>query len=35
MNRGVRALVLGNWKMNLDFVEAVHLTQQLTVLLKN
>lgn len=35
MNRGVRPLVLGNWKMNLDFVEAVHLTQQLTVLLKN
>ncbi|HUX04533.1 MAG TPA: triose-phosphate isomerase [Acidimicrobiales bacterium] len=35
MKRGVRPLVLGNWKMNLDFVEAVHLTQQLTVLLKN
>ena len=30
-----RPLVIGNWKMNLDFVEAVHLTQQLSVLLKN
>jgi triosephosphate isomerase len=28
-------LVIGNWKMNLDFVEALHLTQQLGVLLKN
>lgn len=30
-----RPLVIGNWKMNLDFVEAVHLAQQLSVLLKN
>jgi triosephosphate isomerase len=30
-----RPLVIGNWKMNLDFVEALHLTQQLGVLLKN
>jgi len=28
-------LVIGNWKMNLDYVEAVHLGQQLGVLLKN
>ncbi|HUY43839.1 MAG TPA: triose-phosphate isomerase [Acidimicrobiales bacterium] len=30
-----RALVVGNWKMNLDFVEAVHLTQQIGVLLRH
>ena len=30
-----KPLVIGNWKMNLDFVEAVHLSQQLGVLLKN
>ena len=30
-----RPLVIGNWKMNLDFVEAVHLGQQIGVLLKN
>ena len=30
-----RPLVMGNWKMNLDFVEAVHLTQQIGVILKN
>ena len=30
-----RPLVVGNWKMNLDFVEAVHLSQQIGVLLKN
>jgi triosephosphate isomerase (TIM) len=29
-----RALVVGNWKMNLDHVEAIHLTQQLGVLLR-
>ncbi len=28
-----RALIVGNWKMNLDHVEAVHLTQQLAVIL--
>jgi hypothetical protein len=28
-------LVIGNWKMNLDFVEAVHLGQQIGVILKN
>ena len=30
-----KPLVIGNWKMNLDFVEAVHLGQQIGVLLKN
>lgn len=30
-----KPLVVGNWKMNLDFVEAVHLGQQLGVMLKN
>ncbi|MGD0054282.1 MAG: triose-phosphate isomerase [Acidimicrobiales bacterium] len=30
-----RALVIGNWKMNLDFVEALHLGQQIGVILKN
>ena len=30
-----RALVIGNWKMNLDFVDALHLVQQLGVLVKN
>jgi triosephosphate isomerase len=30
-----RPLVIGNWKMNLDLVEAVHLGQQLGVMLKN
>jgi triosephosphate isomerase len=30
-----RLLVIGNWKMNLDFVEAVHLGQQIGVILKN
>ena len=30
-----RPLVIGNWKMNLDFVEAVHLIQQIGVVLKN
>ena len=30
-----RPLVIGNWKMNLDYVEAVHLTQQIGVILKN
>jgi triosephosphate isomerase len=31
----LKPLVIGNWKMNLDFVESVHLGQQLGVLLKN
>jgi len=31
----IKPLVIGNWKMNLDFVEAVHLGQQIGVLLKN
>ena len=31
----LKPLVIGNWKMNLDFVEAVHLGQQIGVLLKN
>src|SRR5271170_3525321 len=30
-----RPLVMGNWKMNLDFVEGLHLVQQLGVLLKS
>ena len=30
-----RALVVGNWKMNLDFVEAVHLIQQIGVVLRH
>lgn len=30
----MRPLVAGNWKMNKDFVEAVHLVQQLGVLLR-
>lgn len=30
-----RPLVIGNWKMNLDFVEALHLVQQLGVMLKS
>jgi len=30
-----RPLVIGNWKMNLDFVEGLHLVQQLGVLMKN
>ena len=30
-----RPLVIGNWKMNLDYVEAVHLIQQIGVVLKN
>jgi triosephosphate isomerase len=30
-----RPLVIGNWKMNLDYVEAVHLMQQIGVILKN
>ncbi len=30
-----RGLVIGNWKMNLDHVEAVHLTQQLVSVLAN
>jgi triosephosphate isomerase (TIM) len=30
----VRPVVAGNWKMNKDFVEAVHLTQQLGVMLR-
>ena len=29
-----RALVVGNWKMNLDYVESIHLVQQLGVLLR-
>ncbi len=35
MSEKKRPLVIGNWKMNLDFVEAVHLGQQIGVLLKN
>lgn len=31
----MKPLVIGNWKMNLDYVESVHLSQQLAVLLKN
>jgi triosephosphate isomerase len=35
MSNATRLLVIGNWKMNLDFVEAVHLGQQIGVILKN
>ncbi len=35
MTHHKRLLVIGNWKMNLDYVEAVHLGQQLGVLMKN
>ena len=35
MSAPKKPLVIGNWKMNLDFVEAVHLGQQIGVLLKN
>ncbi len=35
MSTTTRPLVIGNWKMNLDFVESVHLGQQIGVLLKN
>ena len=30
-----KPLVVGNWKMNLDYVEALHLGQQIGVMLKN
>ena len=30
-----KPLVIGNWKMNLDYVEALHLGQQIGVMLKN
>ena len=30
-----KPLVIGNWKMNLDYVEAIHLMQQVGVLLRN
>src|ERR1700677_1040352 len=30
-----RPLVVGNWKMNLDLVEGLHLVQQLGLLMKN
>ena len=29
-----KALVIGNWKMNMDYVEAIHLVQQLGVLVR-
>jgi triosephosphate isomerase len=35
MTTATRLLVIGNWKMNLDFVEALHLGQQIGVILKN
>jgi triosephosphate isomerase len=35
MGAVAKPLVIGNWKMNLDFVEAVHLGQQIGVMLKN
>lgn len=35
MSNVTKPLVIGNWKMNLDYVEAVHLGQQLGVMLKN
>jgi triosephosphate isomerase len=30
-----KPLVIGNWKMNLDYVESLHLGQQIGVMLKN
>jgi len=30
-----KPLIIGNWKMNHDYVEALHLTQQIGVVLKN
>ena len=30
-----RPLVVGNWKMNLDFVEAIHLVQQIGTVLRS
>ncbi len=30
----MRSEIIGNWKMNLDHVEAIHLTQQIGVLLR-
>ena len=30
-----KPLVVGNWKMNLDYVEALHMGQQIGVMLKN
>jgi triosephosphate isomerase len=35
MANATRPLVVGNWKMNLDFVEGLHLVQQLGLLMKN
>jgi len=35
MSSAKRPLVIGNWKMNLDYVESVHLGQQIGVILKN
>jgi triosephosphate isomerase len=35
MANAQRPLVVGNWKMNLDFVEGLHLVQQLGLLMKN
>jgi triosephosphate isomerase len=35
MANAKRPLVVGNWKMNLDFVEGLHLVQQLGLLMKN
>jgi triosephosphate isomerase len=35
MAHTARPLVVGNWKMNLDFVEGLHLVQQLGLLMKN
>lgn len=35
MSESTRPLVIANWKMNLDFVESVHWSQQVGVILKN
>ncbi len=35
MSNAQRPLVIGNWKMNLDYVESIHLGQQIGVILKN
>jgi len=34
MSNATRPLVIGNWKMNLDYVESVHLVQQVGVMLR-
>ena len=35
MGSEMKPLVIGNWKMNLDYVEAIHLTQQIGLSLRS